>query len=160
MQPRRFKAQVGFTLCNKVQVNEVFISIVHCHYHRRQIKEVHCAYFWSSYWTTVTGSTPLLALIVSSSPLSLIPLSRGTMRQSDTDTKQGARVLQKIRIISKKPATLGRSSLIVTCLILSLISNTVVTVLASILLSIYQVESGKFLKFSVKMCFSYTFSRS
>ena len=63
------------------------------------------------------------------------------MLPGDTDTAQGARVLQKIRIISEKPTSLGRSSLVVTYLTLSLISSSIVTVMASILLSVYQVNS-------------------
>ena len=67
-----------------------------------------------------------------------------TMLPSDPVTTQRLRVLQKIRIISDKPTKVGRISLMVTCLILSLISSSIVTVMASILLSIFQVKSDHF----------------
>ena len=65
------------------------------------------------------------------------------MLSCEENTKQGVKVLRKIKIITEKPSNCYKNPLILNSLTITLLASLVVIILSSIFFTIYQVLDNK-----------------
>ena len=73
------------------------------------------------------------------------------MLSCEENTKQGVKVLQKIKIITEKPSNCYKNPLILNSLTVTLLASLVVIILSSIFFTIYQVLDIKLKSKKIKI---------